>query len=130
MVLQKKAERERERERERKPLGEAKPSNLLIIALFGLAPFACIFALFSLHFGSCVYIPSMYMQQTKKTQNQQTIKRDRKETKKELRKQIRQESKGKEYKRANKHVIKQTNKKGRPQRTNLGLDLVSVDPLY
>ena len=70
MVLQKKAERERERERERKLLGEAKPSNLLIIALFGLAPFACIFALFSLHFGSCVYTPSMYMQQTKKTQNQ------------------------------------------------------------
>ena len=53
------------------------------------------------------------MQQTKKTQSQQTSKRDRKETKKALRKQIRQESKGKEvYKRVNKHVIEQTNKKG------------------
>ena len=31
------------RERERKPHGEAKPPNLLIIALFGLDPFAYIF---------------------------------------------------------------------------------------
>ena len=37
MVLKR---RLRERERERKPHGEAKPPNLLIIALFQLAPFA------------------------------------------------------------------------------------------
>lgn len=57
------------REREREPHGEAKPPNLLIIACFGLAPFSCIFALFSLCFGSCVLAPSVYMQQTKKTQS-------------------------------------------------------------
>ena len=45
--------------RERKPLREAKPSNLLVIALFGLAPFACIFALFSLHFRRCALTPSI-----------------------------------------------------------------------
>ena len=38
MFLEKRLrERERERERERKPLEEARPSNLLNIALFGLA---------------------------------------------------------------------------------------------
>ena len=37
----------REREREREPHWEAKPSNLLIIAFFRLAPFACIFAIFA-----------------------------------------------------------------------------------
>ena len=47
MVLKEKA---RERERERGgggPHGEAMPSNLLTIALFELAPLACIFALFA-----------------------------------------------------------------------------------
>ena len=70
MILKKKAKRERER----KPFGEVKPLNLLIIALFGLAPFACIFALFACIFRSCTLSPSVYMQQTKKTQNQQTSK--------------------------------------------------------
>ena len=49
--------------RERKPLREAKPPNLLIIALFGLASFVYIFSLFSLHVRSCVLTPSVYMQQ-------------------------------------------------------------------
>ena len=48
MVLKEKArEREGEREREGGPHGEAMPSNLLTIALFELAPLACIFALFA-----------------------------------------------------------------------------------
>ena len=59
----------REREREREPHGEAKPPNLLVIALFGLAPFSFIFALFSLRFGSYALAPSVYMQQKKKTQS-------------------------------------------------------------
>ena len=40
----------REREREREPHGEAKPPNLLNIALLGLRLLACIFALLSFRF--------------------------------------------------------------------------------
>ena len=49
--------------------GEAKPPNLLIIALFGFASFTCIFSLFSLHFRSCALTLNVYMQQSKKIQN-------------------------------------------------------------
>jgi len=63
----------------------------------------------------------------KKPQNQQTSKRDNKEAKKAHKRvnKEREHTKG-----ADKHVIKQGNKKMCSKRTNVVLDLVSLVPLY
>ena len=52
MFLKEKTKRKRERERE--PHEEVKPPNLMIIALFGISPFACILeVVFTLQTCTC-----------------------------------------------------------------------------
>ena len=75
MILRKRL-REREREREREPLGEARPPNLLNIAIFRLMSSCLHPCPFFLCLGSHaiapnILAPSVYMQQTKKAASRQ-----------------------------------------------------------
>ena len=78
MILRKRL-REREREREREPLGEARPPNLLNIALCGLTstclhPCPFFFCLGGHTLTPSVHAPSVYMQWQRKQASKQVKK--------------------------------------------------------